>query len=236
MNALNEITGWVLAGAAALDMWAVYARDLMMLQQNSYRRERYYRWFSQSGESTNIGRIMCCIALLFLLVRHIPFFAGATVGVIILVCQAVGLFRKKYKKPLVWTPRVRRICGVMWAISAVIAAACGIWLGLQAMCVAMTAMLVLSPLVMLLANDVLQPVEKRINKKYYDEAASILASMPQLKIIGITGSYGKTSTKHYLHRILSEHFSTAMTPGSYNTTMGVIRTVRSILSLTMRCS
>ena len=53
--------------------------------------------------------------------------------------------------------------------------------------------------------------------------------MPDLKIIGITGSYGKTSTKHYLQRILSEQFDTLMTPGSFNTTLGVIRTVREYL-------
>lgn len=229
MNMLNEIIAWVLITSAVADMWAVYARDLMMLQQNSYRKERYYRWFSQSGESTNIGRIMCCIALLFLLVHHIPFFAGAAVGVIIAVWQCISLLRKKYKKPLVWTPRVRRICGVMWGISAVIAALIGIFGGLAALCAVLLGMLVVSPMIMLLANDILRPVEKHINKKYYDEAASILASMPNLKIIGITGSYGKTSTKHYLQRILSEHFSTAMTPGSFNTTMGVIRTVREYL-------
>ncbi len=53
--------------------------------------------------------------------------------------------------------------------------------------------------------------------------------MPDLKIVGITGSYGKTSTKHYLYRILSEHFDTLMTPGSYNTTLGVTRTINEML-------
>ena len=48
-------------------------------------------------------------------------------------------------------------------------------------------------------------------------------------MIGITGSYGKTSTKHYLNRILSEQFEVCMTPGSFNTTMGVIRTIREYL-------
>ena len=229
MNTLNEIFGWTLVATSLLDMWAVYARDLMMLQQNSYRRERYYRWFSQSGESTNIGLICCCVALLFLLVRHIPFFAGATVGIIITIWQAVSLLRKKYKKPLVWTPRVRRICSVMWALTAVIGILFGMFAGLNALCASLLAMLVISPIILLAANDLLIPVEKQINRKYYNEAASILASMPSLKIIGITGSYGKTSTKHYLHRILSEQFSTAMTPGSFNTTMGVIRTVREYL-------
>ena len=53
--------------------------------------------------------------------------------------------------------------------------------------------------------------------------------MPDLKIIGITGSFGKTSTKHYLARILSEEFDTLITPGSFNTPMGVVRTVRELL-------
>ena len=53
--------------------------------------------------------------------------------------------------------------------------------------------------------------------------------MPDLKIIGVTGSYGKTSTKHYLNRILSEKYDVLMTPGSFNTTMGVIRTIREYL-------
>jgi UDP-N-acetylmuramoyl-tripeptide--D-alanyl-D-alanine ligase len=53
--------------------------------------------------------------------------------------------------------------------------------------------------------------------------------MPNLRIIGVTGSYGKTSTKHYLYRILSEKYNVLMTPGSYNTPMGVIRTVREMM-------
>jgi len=86
-----------------------------------------------------------------------------------------------------------------------------------------------SHLFLLAANYLLKPVEKHINDKYYNDAKRILASMPDLKIIGVTGSYGKTSTKHYLNRILAEHFDVMMTPGSYNTTMGVIRTIREYL-------
>ena len=50
--------------------------------------------------------------------------------------------------------------------------------------------------------------------------------MPDLKIIGVTGSFGKTSTKHYLYRILSEKYNVLMTPGNFNTTLGVVRTIR----------
>ena len=83
--------------------------------------------------------------------------------------------------------------------------------------------------VVMLAVVILMPVEKLINRRYWKEASDILASMPGLKVIGITGSYGKTSTKHYLNRILSEKFDVLMTPGSYNTPMGVIRTIREMM-------
>ncbi len=211
---------------AVADMAAVFARDLMMFQQNSYRHDRYIRWFEQSGESTSLGRIFCCVALMFMLVNRLPFFAGAAVAAAVTAWQLVALLRRKYKKPLVWTPRARRVYAVMWALAVIVAAVFGLTLGLRGLACSLVGMLVVSPVFLLAANALLRPVEKSINKKYYDEAASILASMPSLKVVGVTGSYGKTSTKHYLARILQEQFSVTMTPGSFNTTMGVIRTVR----------
>ncbi len=86
-----------------------------------------------------------------------------------------------------------------------------------------------SHVIIMAANLLLKPVESLITRHYYNDARKRLQSMPDLKIIGITGSYGKTSTKHYLHRILSEQFDTLMTPGSFNTTLGVVRTVREYL-------
>ena len=90
-------------------------------------------------------------------------------------------------------------------------------------------MAIFSWAIVMLAVVVLMPVERMINRRYWNEAYSILQSMPNLKIIGITGSYGKTSTKHYLYRILSEEYDVLMTPGSFNTPMGVIRTVREMM-------
>lgn len=87
----------------------------------------------------------------------------------------------------------------------------------------------LSHVLIIFANALLAPVEKNINEAYIADARRILRDMPHLKIVGITGSYGKTTTKHYLYRILSERYETLMTPGSYNTTLGVVRTVREML-------
>ncbi|MBR2628117.1 MAG: hypothetical protein IKD24_00345, partial [Alistipes sp.] len=77
-----------------------------------------------------------------------------------------------------------------------------------------TALLILAlPIVMLTANLLNKPWEALIARWYYNDAKRILRSMPDLTIIGITGSFGKTSTKHYLYRILSEKYNVLMTPG-----------------------
>lgn len=216
----------IVLAVAAVDMWFVYSRDLMMLQQNSYRNERYLRWFSQSGESTNMGRLGCMISFFLIVLRRVPSILTYPAVILILIWQIIFLATRKYKKPLVRTKRVNRIFWTMVGLTAVVVAPCWIFLGMTAAAIVMVALLWISPMVLLAANTLLAPVEKRINRKFYDEAADILRSMPGLKVVGITGSYGKTSTKHYLQRILSEQFSTTMTPGSFNTTLGVIRTVR----------
>ena len=44
-----------------------YARDLMMMQQNSYRVDRYFRWLKSSGDTTSYQRLIgFCVAFLVL--------------------------------------------------------------------------------------------------------------------------------------------------------------------------
>ena len=211
-------------------------RDLMMLQQNSYRTERYVRWLKTSADTTS-GTRLCGMVLFALCLSKF----GYSIGVLPLVAvfsavTAWRLFRAKYKKPVVFTARATRIFVVQCILAAALIAAAallfgkGDWTGaIYAVTVSALGCYCGSHIIAMAAVWLLTPVDKAINRRYYNDAARILADMPDLRIIGITGSYGKTSTKHYLHRILSEHFDTLMTPGSFNTTLGVVRTVREYL-------
>ena len=87
-------------------------------------------------------------------------------------------------------------------------------------------LLMASKWILLLANAVNQPIEKAISRWYYNDAARMLREHKGLIIIGVTGSYGKTSTKNFLYRILSQKYNTLVTPGNFNTTLGVVRTIR----------
>ena len=130
---------------------------------------------------------------------------------------------RKQKLPLVYTPRVKRL--IATCVILIILIQAGIVLLTQNMYCGylLTAF---AFLIVQAANILNAPIEKSIAQGYYNDAKRILESMPNLTIVAVTGSYGKTSTKHYLHKILSEKFITLMTPGSFNTTLGVVRTIR----------
>ena len=83
-----------------------------------------------------------------------------------------------------------------------------------------------SIVIMLIGNIIAQPLLKLFNLRYINEAKRIIKSNNKMKIIGITGSYGKTSTKNIVSALLEEKYITVMTPKSYNTTLGVVKTIR----------
>ncbi len=213
---------------ALVNVGAEFSRDVMMMQQNSYRIDRYRRWLDQSGDTTSIMRLVSLV-IIFLTAAFVKIeVVWMSLIAVDSLINSVILLRRKYKKPLVYTARVKRILTVMWiltllAMSLSLLTGADWYIIIPAL---ILAVYVASHKFTTAAVWLLKPVEKSINNRYYRDAEQILRSMPDLKVIGITGSYGKTSTKHYLYRILQEKFDVLMTPGSFNTTMGVIRTIR----------
>lgn len=57
-----------------------------------------------------------------------------------------------------------------------------------------------------------------------------ISKYPNLIKIGITGSYGKTSVKEYLVKMLSTKYNVLYTPNSYNTPLGICKTVKGDLN------
>ncbi|NLJ05311.1 MAG: UDP-N-acetylmuramoyl-tripeptide--D-alanyl-D-alanine ligase [Exilispira sp.] len=86
----------------------------------------------------------------------------------------------------------------------------------------------ITPCIMCLSLAVISPYEKRINRRFYTSAADRIERLKKssgLKVIGITGSYGKTSTKNFLANILNEDFPTFASFESYNTPMGLSKVI-----------
>ncbi|MCC8114170.1 MAG: hypothetical protein LIP03_09300 [Bacteroidales bacterium] len=223
----------LVAVAALIAALMKMKRDLMMLQQNSYRNDRFRHWMAESKDSTSMVNLVGWVIFFLCLLAIMPHWLGMTLVGLFASWVMLRLGTEHYKKPLVWTARAKRIYGTtIFLVAATLlipifaATSGGVMQRFFNVAVFLVFVFCCAAAYMLAANWLLGPVERRINKKYYDEAAKMLRSMPDLKVIGITGSYGKTSTKHYLNRILSEQFDVLMTPGNFNTTLGVIRTVR----------
>ncbi len=62
--------------------------------------------------------------------------------------------------------------------------------------------------------------------KTVKETNSKINSIKNLKVIGISGSYGKTSTKELLYQLIKDEFKTLRTPDSYNTIFGIAKVVK----------
>ncbi|MEZ4536306.1 MAG: Mur ligase family protein [Cyanobacteriota/Melainabacteria group bacterium] len=67
--------------------------------------------------------------------------------------------------------------------------------------------------------------EKSLQENFANQARAVLKDIDPT-VIGITGSYGKTSTKILLKDIIGAVYPTFSTPGSVNTYMGVTRKIR----------
>lgn len=214
-----------------------FKHDLHMLQQNSYRLDRYWRYLKNDMAST--WRLTDVAMLFLVFATLLDIRLSLLIVAMVCVTKIWLILRRKFKKPLVFTKRIWRLFSMTAFLSlgsyvavVILSTDAGSIEGYTAPAVSVGFLLLLcifSWAVVMLAVILLKPVEFLINRRYWTEASEMLQSMPGLTVVGITGSYGKTSTKHYLERILSEQFEVLMTPGSYNTPMGVIRTVREML-------
>lgn len=195
--------------------------DIHMFQLTSYRYSRYFRWLVP-GNIISQKRFFAFMMLVPALVPNyvgVGFATGITIG-----AWAVA-WREKFKTPLVYTMRVKRLFATNILLFVVITAL-ALLFATEWATVIIAATLILSNFLMLLANLVNTPIEKAINRHYYNDAKRIIESHKGLTIIGVTGSFGKTSTKNYLAGILAEKYNVLVTPGNFNTLLGVIRTIR----------
>lgn len=220
----------VLLVATTLYVGVALKYELQMMQQNSYRNNRYWNWMVKNGDSSSPRRLTLYFLFLTTCTRFTPAIVHPIIALVLLIL-AIRELRMKYKKPVVFTRRATRLYIASWVVALICPIVMGVLthFDMQVIIISMLASAAFSWVMILIANLLMQPIELYINRGFYNEAKKILESMPNLRIIGVTGSYGKTSTKHYLYRILSEKYNVLMTPGSYNTPMGVIRTVREMM-------
>lgn len=199
-------------------------RQFQMLQQNSYFIKRYAKWLKGNFKFRSV------ISTVLMLLSGVSVVFG--LNTVLCIVAVLSLLRiktafsdnKKSIKKLVMTSRVKRTF-ITFVVICLIPYILGVTVNEYLFLISVVfAFAVFLPVI--LSVTVMSPVEKAFKRYYINDAKRILKSNENLKVIGITGSYGKTSTKYIVGRILSEKFNTLITPKSFNTPMGIVRAVR----------
>ena len=203
--------------------------NLHMFQLNGYKNGEHIHWLKK-----NVSRqyLLILIGILGVLSMCLPgivtLFLQAACA---LICMKYYLYLKKTntKKKLVYTARVKRLILTDSILVILLLVLTGVFLGVGRIAGAFAILTTLQIIALVIVNWINRPVEGMINQHYINDAKKKLRSVPDLTVIGVTGSYGKTSVKYYLDTLLKEHFEVLITPESYNTPMGVVKTIRSSL-------
>ena len=234
----------IIYGMLLLLIYCVIALDskksLHMLQQNLYNENnRYLKWIVKNKDlffNIQIGSIIITIIGSFVVAGMENILDGLVI--ILVALYAYEVYRlsklkeedsKKEKKPLVITKRVKRLIlttTVLYLIPTVILCVnyknvSMIWI----MLLIISIITFLNRFVVLLSNIINYPYERGVYNYYKIKAKNKLKNMPNLKIVGITGSYGKTSSKNILADILNVKYNALPTPRNLNTYNGLIMTV-----------
>ena len=226
-------------------LWGRMAHALQMLQQCHYMNDRFTTWIAGHRlVALPVPLSVLVIAYWVLVVVSFLFpMPGSilTIGTVVNGVLGLGIIKissgvsKESKKPLKITARVWRIIATGSILMLLIAGLGSFFLGANGLMLLsqiagwLLTFNLFAYVVMLLANEINKPMENSIRLGFINDARRIVKESPSLDVIGVTGSYGKTSTKHALNAILSEQFNTLMTPESYNTPMGITITIRNYL-------
>lgn len=212
---------------------------LQVMQLGGYSIRAYGHWLKDT-KAKWISRILIlfffsCLAMVVCNVLFGAFnneklygYIGLIFYFAFMIIFIVNMFKVPQKTPLKLTKRMWRLI-VVYFLLMIIFSFLLLYVAIDFTYhfkfASITGTVLLIPLFVPLANIIVRPLENLIKYHYKKKSQKKLLGMKNLTIIGITGSYAKTSTKNFLSQILSTTFKTYATPSSFNTPMGLSKVI-----------
>lgn len=215
---------------------AIIGKFAAVFQQCNYRADEYAKCFFSSLAEEWQKLVFCsaCLCVYSLAAAAAPklwivaavdlaFFAGVTI-----IYRAKSKIRVKAK----FTKRFTRIFVVGFLFFCSINA-CVFFLAkrfdLLAYALPITAISVtLIPLSLIFGAAINYPYDRIKYLLTIRGAKKKLSENKNLKVIFVTGSFAKTTTKRYLYELLKDDYKTVATPKSFNTPIGICLSVKDI--------
>ena len=209
-------------------------KSIHMLQQNYYNESgRYVLWVFKNIKKNFINFdiliFLTCLAFLFKIEAAV--FYTSLVGAITFIIFYSYNKKEQTKKPLVITSRVKRLIFTMLLIyGAIVFGICYTFdenkLWFYYLLISLS--IYFNWVIVTVANFLNKPAEKYVYHYYKSKAMKKMKSM-NIPVVGITGSYGKTSSKNILWDILNTRMTPFKTPSNFNTPYGLIRSINNYL-------
>jgi UDP-N-acetylmuramoyl-tripeptide--D-alanyl-D-alanine ligase len=195
---------------------------LHVLQQEHYENARLYRWVRR--DPRRLAPALAAAVLAGGVLADLLGAVAAAAGLVAALAYAVLTWRREQVKPLVFTARAKRLFGVALLVAVVPSVVAGLLAGPPAIGIAGALSVLALPWLVGLANVALEPYQQLENRRYVRAAQRKLREIRPL-VIGISGSFGKTTTKACVAAALDPHGPAYPTPASFNSYLGVVRAI-----------
>ncbi|MBQ9714363.1 MAG: UDP-N-acetylmuramoyl-tripeptide--D-alanyl-D-alanine ligase [Clostridia bacterium] len=243
---MTEFLLKVAASAASACLFSACTFKMLgAMQQAGYKNGVFLRWLKrkENMQFNRLAVLSLCLALSVAIVSLCFSFLGVIEALAVsaipfaVLCMLFIWADRKYalKVKTVYTGRLKRLVigygftlGVIGYVWIAFLGFLKDWNGSELYgliaYVPFAVMPLLLPALLCLANGVLSIFENIRNEKFVKLAGTVLNETEILRI-GVVGSYGKTSVKNILKTLLSEKYTVVETPASYNTPVGIAKTV-----------
>ncbi len=207
-------------------------KSFHMLQQNWYNDgDRYLKWIDNNYKFIFFwfDILYILIAILGFVIKNEVLSYIMAVYYLIITYLLVNMQKKEQvKKPLAFTARIKRMCvtiAILYFIPTFFILRSFDSELLILYYLVFGTLAYFNYHIVYLANIINKPVEKCVYLYYKFKALKKLKSLNNMKVVAVTGSYGKTSTKNIISDILNVRYMAFPTPKNFNTNYGLIRTI-----------
>ncbi len=216
----------------------ISTKTLQVLQLSGYKvkgvvsyfkETKFANWFRLLFVSLLSGATLLITNILldeFLIYRALKY-VGLIFYFIFVTVYIINIYSVTQKTPIKYTKRMSRIVFVLVCLGFLIS------VGLLYVSVnyipyfeagGMLVIPIMCPILALVAHYITVPLEKIIAKNFILKAKNKLKNS-NVTVIGVTGSYGKTSVKNVIAALLAEEYKVCVSPYSYNTPLGLSKTI-----------
>jgi UDP-N-acetylmuramoyl-tripeptide--D-alanyl-D-alanine ligase len=218
---------------------------LQIIQLSDYKLSGYFAWVKDT-KAKYISRIsmLSLLSLAGVLVTNACFdgytsnmylsYMGLIFYLYFCITFVVNLYTAPKKTPLKYTRRMNRLVAVLFILSLLVTFGLIAFSSIYLLRLRF-GLVVITPILLIIlvpiAHIITLPIEKIIAIHYIRKAKAKLFKMPRLIKIGITGSFGKTSCKYILNKMLSKKYKVCMSPHSFNTPMGISKVITKYLKV-----